>query len=98
MQVTIPHEAGLTLEALEEKINDIESRIGRIVDLQAVEIEENDEPKLQTYSAHLLWNPPSDVVELKKEGEPAPDGKALLIAGTAYIEGVEDKAVVKVYR
>jgi hypothetical protein len=99
MQITVPHEAGIALAKLEEAINDIEARIGRIVDLQAVEGpgEDGDTKKL-TYSAHLLWNPPSDVAVLKKEGEAAPDGMSLVIAGTAYIEGVEGKAVIKVYR
>lgn len=98
MQITIPHDAELTLEKLEERINDAEARIGRIVDLQAVEVEKEGDSILQTFSAHLLWNPPSDVVALKKEGEAAPDGKTLVIAGTAYIDGVEGKAVIKVYR
>lgn len=98
MQVTVPHDANLTLEKLEERINEVEARIGRIVDLQAVDVEEDGESNLQTFSAHLLWNPPPDVVVLKREGEAVPDGKALVIAGTAFLEGVEGKAVIKVYR
>lgn len=98
MNITIPHDAGISLDILAERVNDIESRIGRIVDLQALEIEDGGVMVKKTYSAHELWVQPAGSTVFVIEGGAAPEGGELIMAGTAYIDSVEVKAVVKAYR
>ena len=80
------------------QLNDIEARVGPIVEFQAIEVDEDGGTKRQTFSAHLAWNPPTHLLALKREGEAPPDGKKLVIAGTAFLDSKEDPQVVKVFR
>jgi len=91
-----------SLETWQQKLRRLEATIGKVVDLNAAE-ESNDAAgadSLDKVSVVSILRPvtgkPNTLV-LVKEGDPAPDGAALEIAGTVWIDGTE-KTVVKVYR
>ena len=87
----------LTLAQCQAKMMGIESRIGEVVDSVADSGDNQGEAaEVTVVSANKWSHPPANSLILVREGDAAPDGATLSIAGMAWIE--EEKVVIKVYR
>lgn len=86
----------MSVEACQAKLRGIEARIGGIVDIIADTDKKNPSKRVTIITANKSSDVAANSLILLEEGAAAPQGKTLLIAGTAWIGG--DKKVVKAFR
>ena len=86
----------MSVEACQAQLRGIEARIGEITDIIADTEKMNPDKKVTIVTANKSSDPAANSLILLEEGVAAPQGKTLLVAGTAWIGG--DKKVVKAFR
>lgn len=86
-------DAGFTLENLQAALRETEAKIGEIADIGA---DTPQEGPITVATANNRSRVKANSLCLVLGSEPVPDGKALMVAGTAWVEGA--KQVVAVYR
>lgn len=87
----------VTLAQLQSRLRQIESRIGEIADIAADEADDADGGevvKVTVATANNRSSVPANSLVIVLGGAQAPSGKSLELAGTAWVEGKKQVAVI----
>lgn len=89
-------DVNLSLQQCQARLRGIEARVGEVTDIVAGKTTEAQPADATIVTANNRSEVTANSLVLMAEGKEPPDGKTLLIAGTAWIEG--KVSVIKVYR